>query len=89
MLSEFPKMYSGRFGNISATKHRIELTLGASPIYRAPYRAGSTAPEKGKTEIDRMLEPATVKLLPKTKGPFCVRSVADATVVIDQDGVSN
>ena len=33
--------------------------------------------------------PASVKLLPKTEGPFRVRSATDATVVINQDGVRN
>ena len=31
----------------------------------------------------------SVKLLPKTEGPFQVRSATEATVVFDQDGVSN
>ncbi|CDF39905.1 unnamed protein product [Chondrus crispus] len=31
----------------------------------------------------------SVKLLPKTEGPFRVRSATETTVVVDQDGVSN
>ncbi|CDF40922.1 unnamed protein product [Chondrus crispus] len=31
----------------------------------------------------------SVKLLPKTEGPFPVRSATETTVVVDQDGVSN
>lgn len=31
----------------------------------------------------------SVKLLPKTEGPFCVSSDTNITVLIDQDGVEN
>ena len=37
MLSEFKDMWSGRSGKINAAKHRIELKLGARPIYQARY----------------------------------------------------
>ena len=85
MLSEFKEMWNGPLGNIGATKHRVNLKAGANPIYQAPYRAGPTAREKEKTEVNRMLrasviEPATVEwaspavFVPKKDGTmrFCV-----------------
>ena len=85
MLVEFKGMWTGELGKIGATKHRIELKPDARPIYQAPYRAGPSAREKEKTEIDRMLragviEPATaewacpVVFVPKKDGTmrFCV-----------------
>ena len=95
MLSEFKDMWSGRFGKIDATKHRIELKPGAMPIYQALYQAGPAAREKEKKEIDRMLragviETATaewaspVVFVPKKDGTmqFCVdyRKLNAATV---------
>ena len=66
MLSEFKDMWSGRLGTFDATKHCIEIKPGARPFYQATYRAGPTAREKKKKEIDGMLgagvlEPATAE----------------------------
>ena len=85
MLSEFTDMWSGRLGKIDATKHRMELKLGARPIYQAPYRARPIARGKEKKEIDRVLragviEPTSARwsspvvFVPKEDGtmPFCV-----------------
>ena len=40
LLSDFEDMWGGQVGNISATRHRIDLTPDAKPVYQAPYRAG-------------------------------------------------
>ena len=61
MLSEFKDMWSGCLSKIDATKHRIELKPGATPIYQAPHRAGPIAPEKEKKEIDRMLRAGVIE----------------------------
>ena len=94
MRSEFKDMWSGRLGRIDATKHRIELKPGASPIYQAPYRGGPVSCEK---EIDRMLragviEPTSVEwaspvvFAPKNNGTmrFCADySKQNAAIVRD------
>ena len=40
---------------------------------------------QGTTGTDEL----SVKLLPRTEGPFRVRSATDTTVLIEQDGVEN
>lgn len=40
LLEELQNMWSGCLGKIGAAKHRIALTPGVRPIYRAPYRTG-------------------------------------------------
>ena len=45
VLSEFKDMWTGRWGKIEATQHRIELKPGARPTYQAPYRAEPTVRE--------------------------------------------
>ena len=46
-----------------------------------------TSTERGDLPSDE--RGPSVKLLPKKEGPFRVRSATEATVVVDQDGVSN
>ena len=50
LLSDFEDMWSGRLGNISAAKHRIDLTPDAKPVYQVLYRAGHRAREIEKRE---------------------------------------
>ena len=61
MLSEFKNMWSGCLGKIDATRHHIELKLGARPIYQATYRPGPIAREKEKKEINRMLSAGVIE----------------------------
>ena len=59
--SEFKDMWTGRLGKTGATKHCIKLKTGPRPNYQAPYRIVSTAREKEKTEIDRMLREGVIE----------------------------
>jgi RNase H-like domain found in reverse transcriptase/Reverse transcriptase (RNA-dependent DNA polymerase)/Retroviral aspartyl protease len=85
MLSKHSSMWKGSLGEISITKHHIELQSDAKPVYQPPYRAGVKAREVEKKEVDRMLaagviEPAVsewaspVVLITKPDGSvrFCV-----------------
>jgi hypothetical protein len=85
MLSKHNTMWTGSLGEISITKHLIQLQSGAKPVYQPPYRAGVKAREVEKAEVDRMLaagviEPAVsewaspVVLITKPDGSvrFCV-----------------
>ena len=85
LVDSFPELWGPDLGRINITRHRLELTEGASPSYAQPYRAG---PEKRKiieAEIEKMLElgvieptvsewAAPVVLAPKPGGKwrFCV-----------------
>ena len=55
MLSKHAKMWDGKLGEISVTKHRIDLVPNARPVYQAPYRAGRQSREIESTEVQRML----------------------------------
>jgi hypothetical protein len=85
MLEPHKSKWDGRLGEVSATKHRIDLVPGARPIHSLPYRAGPRAREIEKQEIDKMLrqgviEPAMsewaspIVMVPKPDGSlsFCV-----------------
>ena len=85
MLEKHSAMWDGHLGHIHATKHRIELTPGAKPVYQQPYRASPTQREHERKEIEKMLtegviEPSTsewaapVVFAPKKDGTlrFCV-----------------
>jgi Reverse transcriptase (RNA-dependent DNA polymerase) len=74
-----------QLGELSITKHRIDLQENAKPAYQAPYCAGKQSREIERQEVDRMLkagviEPATsewaspVVLITKNDGSirFCV-----------------
>ena len=55
---------SGRLGEITATEHRINLTVGTKPIRTIPYRQGLATRTKAEHEMRKMLnagviEPAT------------------------------
>jgi Reverse transcriptase (RNA-dependent DNA polymerase) len=78
-------MCSGQLGELSITKHRIDLQENAKPAYQASYRAGKQSREIERQEVDRMLkagviDPATsewdspVVLITKKDGSirFCV-----------------
>ena len=62
LLREFKPMWSGELGKIAATKHRIDLVEGTKPIHQQPYRAGPTAREHQRKEIDRMLQAGVIEL---------------------------
>ena len=76
---------SGRLGEISATKHRIELEPQTKPFRFMPYQQGPAMRDRAVAEIRKMLdagviEPATselastIVLVPKKDGSlrFCV-----------------
>ena len=85
LLREFSPMWSGELGTVKATQHRIDLIDGAKPVYQPPYKAGPTARQIEKEEVQRMLaagviEPSMaewaspVVLVPKPDGSkrFCI-----------------
>jgi transposase InsO family protein len=85
MLEPHQAMWDGHLGEVTATKHRIDLIPGAKPVHSQPYRAGTRAREIEKAEIEKMLaqgviEPATcewaspIVMVPKPDGSlrFCV-----------------
>jgi hypothetical protein len=53
-LTPFARMWDGNLGEINTT-HRIELTPGAKPVFKPPYRAGKAGREVKKREIEMML----------------------------------
>lgn len=55
-------MWSGRLGDISATKHRIELLEGSKSIYQPPYRARHRNHDFERPEVGRMLADGLIKL---------------------------
>lgn len=74
-------MYDGKLGEIPAKEHIIELTEGAEPIKKRPYRTDIGERDLVKTEVDKMLqkgviEPATspwaspVVFTPKKDGTY-------------------
>lgn len=55
-LQEFEHMWDRSPGRVRLAKHQRELTLlDIRPVNSAPYRAGQSAQEFKKTEIDKML----------------------------------
>ena len=85
LLRKHASMWNGELGELSITKHRIDLQENAKPAYQAPYRAGKQSRDIERQEVDRMLkagviEPATsewaspVILITKKDGSirFCV-----------------
>lgn len=61
LLKEFTAMWSGQLWTIVTTKHGIELTKGAKPVYQPPYRAGYRTRNFKKTEIGRMLQEKVIE----------------------------
>jgi transposase InsO family protein len=61
MLSKHAEMWNGKLGEISVTKHRIELVPNARPVYQAPYRAGKQSREIENTEVQRMLKAGVIE----------------------------
>ena len=85
MLEKYSSVFEGKLGTISATKHRIRLKPGSSPVHMNPYRAGPDKRDRIRKEIEYQLaagviEPAQsewaspVLLAPKKDGTdrFCV-----------------
>jgi hypothetical protein len=61
MLEPHKSMWDGRLGEVSATKHRIDLVPGARPINSLPYRAVPRAREIEKQEIYKMLRQGVIE----------------------------
>ena len=80
MLSEFKNMWSGCFGKVDTTKHRMEMKSDGRPIYQEPYRAGPIAREKEKKEIDRMLRAGVIE-------PTSPGRASDVVFVPKKDGI--
>jgi hypothetical protein len=53
-------MCSGQLGELSITKHRIDLQENAKPAYQASYRAGKQSREIERQEVDRMLKAGVI-----------------------------
>jgi Reverse transcriptase (RNA-dependent DNA polymerase) len=74
-----------QLGEISTTKHQIDLQNNGKPVYQAPYRAGMQSREIERQEVDSMLKAGVIAsatsewtipvvLITKTDGSirFCV-----------------
>jgi hypothetical protein len=66
ILAKHRSMWSGRFGQVQSTNHRIDLIPGQNPVHCQPYRAEPRARAVESSVIQRMLkaeviEPATSK----------------------------
>jgi hypothetical protein len=61
MLSKYSSMWTGRLGEISIAKHRIDLLPDAKTIYQAPYRAGTKGREVEKVEVERMVKEGVIE----------------------------
>jgi len=85
VLEKHRALWSGHWGSIKATEHRIELKPGSKPVRLNPYRMGLRTEKLIKTQVDRMLkleviEPSQsewarpVVLIPKPDGSpwFCI-----------------
>jgi hypothetical protein len=55
MLEPHQAMWDGHLGEVTATKHQIDLIPGAKPVHSQPYRAGTRAREIEKAVIEKML----------------------------------
>lgn len=49
-------MWFAEVGTIKATKRRIEVSPGTLSVYRQPYRAGMSAREIKRQDVERMLK---------------------------------
>ena len=61
MLKQHESLWSGKLGEISATKHHIRLIEGARPFKSAPYRAGPKTRELEEEEVKRQLEAGVIE----------------------------
>ena len=61
MLRKHESLWSGKLGEISATKHHIRLIEGARPFKSAPYRAGPKTRELEEEEVRRQLEAGVIE----------------------------
>lgn len=76
-------MWLGRLGNISATKHLIEVLEDSKPVYQPPYRSRHRKGDFGKAEMGHMLADGLIKrsngewaspmvVVPKKDGKLCL-----------------
>ena len=61
ILENYTHMWDGRFGNVKAAKHRINLVPGAKPVFQPHNRAGPKERELEKMEIDKMKESGVIQ----------------------------
>ena len=61
MLKQHEELWSGKLGEITATKHSIRLIEGARPSQSAPYLAGPKTRELEKEEVRRQLEAGLIE----------------------------
>ncbi|CDF38169.1 unnamed protein product [Chondrus crispus] len=83
---------------LTAAQRRYKADFDKKVRFRSVIQVGDLVyvdrPPRPLTSTERGDLPSndggpSVKLLPKTEGPFRVRSATETTVVVDQDGVSN
>lgn len=67
-------MWSGRLGNIAATRHRIEILEGAKLVNQPVYTAGQRNRDSEKVEIGRML---AAKVIEPSKAEWAIPIVVE------------
>ena len=86
-LTASQKRYKGDFDK----KVRLRLVVGAGDFFYVdrPPRPLTSVERRTRAQGTTGTDDLSVKLLPRTEGPVCVRSVTDTTVLVEQDGVEN
>ncbi len=56
MLKQHARMWNGKLGEISVTKHRIELLPGARPVRSEPYCQGQRSREFENETVTKLLK---------------------------------
>ena len=61
MLKQDEELWSGKLGEITATKHSIRIIEGARPSKSAPYRTGPKTRELENEEVRRQVEAGVIE----------------------------
>jgi hypothetical protein len=56
IINRHASMWRGYLGQLSVSKHRIDLKEDSKHMYQAPYHAGKNAREVERAEVDIMLK---------------------------------
>jgi len=56
LLDQFKGMWSGKLGELKATRHRNQLKQDAKPVYSAPYRDGNHRRLDIEKQVKEMLD---------------------------------
>ncbi len=60
MLKQHARMWNGKMGEISVTKHRIKLLSGGRPVRSQPYRLGQSARKFEDDTVTKLLEEGAI-----------------------------